>query len=70
MQNLQLEKINETSSMTTFIARHSQKLDTILQELHLRSRYFAVLVNGQKVSPEHQIDEGDEILILPKIAGG
>ena len=38
--------------------------------MNLESKYFAILADGKKVSPEDTLKEGAEITILPKIAGG
>ncbi len=66
-----IEKLNETSSMTTYrVVKSAQKVYDVLKQLNLESKYFAVLVNGQKVDTSMEIETNDEILILPKIAGG
>ena len=61
---------SKTSSMTTYRVKNAQKVYDILKKLNLESKYFAVLVNGQKVDTSMEIEKNDEILVLPKIAGG
>ena len=68
MQNI--EKIDEVSSMTTYRVKNPQKVYDILTKLNLESKYFVVLINGKKVEPTDFVEKDDEILILPRIAGG
>ena len=68
MQNI--EKIEEVSSMTTYRVKNSQKVYDVLKKLNLESKYFVVLINGKKVEKNDEVFENDEILILPRIAGG
>ncbi|QEE14760.1 MoaD/ThiS family protein [Promethearchaeum syntrophicum] len=68
MQNI--EKIEEVSSMTTYRVKNPQKVYDVLTKLNLESRYFVVLINGKKVEPSDFVEKDDEILILPRIAGG
>jgi sulfur carrier protein ThiS len=42
----------------------------ILDTLHLKVQYFAVLVNGSVVGLNDRIEAGQTIIVLPKIAGG
>lgn len=65
-----LEKLNETSSMTTYRVKNASKVYDVLEKLNLEIKYFAILVNGQKADTSMQIEKNDEILVLPKIAGG
>jgi sulfur carrier protein ThiS len=68
LQNI--EKIDEVSSMTSYRVKNPQKVYDILSKLNLESKYFVVLINGKKVEPTDFVEKDDEILILPKIAGG
>jgi len=68
LQNI--EKIEEVSSMTTYRVKNPQKVYDILTKLHLESKYFVVLIDGKKVEPTDFVEKDDEILILPRIAGG
>ncbi len=68
MQNI--EKIEEVSSMTTYRVKNPQKVCDIITKLNLESKYFVVLINGKKVEPTDFVEKDDEILILPRIAGG
>ena len=71
MQNIQkIEKVGEVSSMSTYRVKNKQKVIDILQKLNLESKYFVVLINGKKVEKNDEVFENDEILILPRIAGG
>lgn len=42
----------------------------LLQELDLENKYFGILVNGKKATPDTKVGKEDEIIILPHIAGG
>jgi len=66
----QIQKINEISSMQKFIAKRNQNVESLLKELKLETKYFAVLVNGEKADFTTELKEKDEVIILPKIAGG
>ena len=68
MQNI--EKIEEVSSMTTYRVKSPQKVYDVLKKLNLETKYFVVLINGKKVEPTDFVEKDDEILILPRIAGG
>ena len=68
MQNI--DKIEEVSSMTTYRVKNSQKVYDVLKKLNLETKYFVVLINGKKVEPTDFVEKDDEILILPRIAGG
>ncbi len=68
MQNI--EKIEEVSSMTTYRVKNPQKVYDVLKKLNLETKYFVVLINGKKVEPNDYVEKNDEILILPRIAGG
>ncbi|WP_457920126.1 MoaD/ThiS family protein [Candidatus Lokiarchaeum ossiferum] len=65
-----LEKLNEISSMTTYRVKDASKVHDVIQKLNIETKYFAILVNGQKADSNMQIERNDEILVLPKISGG
>ena len=68
MQSLQ--EITTTGSLKTYRVNMTRTVGDLLKELKLESKYFAILANGKKVGLNDQIEEGAEITILPKIAGG
>ena len=68
MQNL--EEIQVNSVIKSYIVKSKKTVADLLQELNLTSKFFAVLANGKKVKLTDTIEEGSEITILPKIAGG
>jgi len=37
----------------------------LLEELNLENKYFGILVDGKKASPETTINEKSEVVILP-----
>ena len=53
-----------------FKIRKEQKVSDLLKELNLNDKFFAILVNGKKASLNDKIQEGSDIVILPRIAGG
>lgn len=68
MQSLQ--EISTTGSLKTYRVKNAHTVEDLLKELKLESKFFAVLANGKKVGLNNMIEEGAEITILPKIAGG
>ncbi|MHA1672368.1 MAG: MoaD/ThiS family protein [Promethearchaeota archaeon] len=70
MGELEFEKVNTFSCITTYVAHKSHTVTEMLTKLHLEMKHFAILVNGKRVSLEDVIEPQDEIIILPKIAGG
>ncbi|NVM02373.1 MAG: MoaD/ThiS family protein [Candidatus Helarchaeota archaeon] len=58
------------STMTELILEKRTAVSDLLAELNLESSYFAVLIDGRTVSLDHMINEGEKVIILPKIAGG
>jgi len=68
LQNI--EKIEEVSSMISYRIKSQQKVYDVLKKLNLETKYFVVLIGGKKVEPTDFVEENDEILILPRIAGG
>jgi len=42
----------------------------LLKELNLEDKFFGILVNGKKATPETKIDPSSNVVILPHIAGG
>lgn len=65
-----LLEINKTSNITVYRARNTQTVQDMLQRLDLQTNYFAVLINGKKASPLDEIKTNDDVIVLPKIAGG
>lgn len=65
-----LLEINKTSNITVYRAQHTQTVQDMLQRLELQTNYFTVLINGKKANPHDQIQINDNIIVLPKIAGG
>ena len=42
----------------------------LLKELNLEDKYFGILVNSKKATPETKISPTDVVIVLPHIAGG
>ena len=53
-----------------FKIQKNQLVGDLLKELNLNDKFFAILVNGKKASLNDEIQEGSDIVILPRIAGG
>ena len=68
MQSLQ--EISTTGTLKTYRVNTTRNVADLLKELNLESKFFAILADGKKVGLEDKIEEGSEITILPKIAGG
>ena len=67
----ELHEITSTGSLKTYRVNVARTVGDLLKSLKLESKYFAILANGKKVgSLDEIIEDGTEITILPKIAGG
>lgn len=64
------EEINSIGVLKEFKIQKEQKVSDLLKELNLNDKFFAILVNGKKASLNDKIEEGSDIVILPRIAGG
>lgn len=56
--------------LKTYRVNTTRTVRDLLKELKLESKTFVVLANGKKVDLDNKLEEGSEITILPKIAGG
>ena len=70
MENQNLQKLQSTGSLKSYRVKTSRNVSDLLKDLKLESKFFAILVNGKKVELNDTIEEGSEIVILPRIAGG
>jgi len=66
----QVSELLDTGLYETFTPEKTMTVADLLQELNLENKYFGILVNGKKATPETVIGMQDEIVILPHIAGG
>ena len=66
----QVSELLDTGLYETFSPDKSMTVDDLLRELNLEDKFFGILVNGKKATPETKIGKEDEIIILPHIAGG
>jgi len=66
----QVSELLDTGLYETFKPERTMTVSDLLHELNLEDKYFGILVNGKKVTPETEIGKEDEIIILPHIAGG
>ena len=69
MQQHEVEKIHDTSSITVYRVKKAQTVHDVLTKLNLEQKYFSVLINGIKVEQSHIVETEDHVLVLPKIAG-
>lgn len=68
-----MEQITDILHTGDFLPQTNRKCQTVqdlLKELNLDGKVFVVLVNGKKGRINDVINEGEEIVIFPKIAGG
>ena len=65
-----LQEISITGSVKSYRVMAERTVADLLKDLKLETKFFAILANGKKVGLEDNIEEGAEITILPKIAGG
>ena len=61
----QISELLETGLYETFSPDKTMTVADLLRELNLEDKYFGILVNGKKATPETKIGKEDEIIILP-----
>ena len=66
----QISELLDSGLYETFKPERTMTVSDLLRELNLEDKYFGILVNGKKATPETKIGKEDEIIILPHIAGG
>ncbi|MFW9988950.1 MAG: MoaD/ThiS family protein [Candidatus Odinarchaeota archaeon] len=66
----QVSELLDTGLYETFTPDRTMTVADLLRELDLENKYFGILVNGKKATPDTKIGKEDEIIILPHIAGG
>lgn len=66
----QVSELLDTGLYETFTPDKTMTVADLLRELDLEDKFFGILVNGKKATPETKIGKQDEIIILPHIAGG
>lgn len=66
----QITELINTGIYETFTPEKEMTVGDLLKELNLEDKYFGILVDGKKASPETRISPDSEIVILPHIAGG
>ncbi len=72
MQNLNIDNLIQSGELDThgYLVKKERKVQDLLDELKLKDKYFAILIDGKRANPEDTLKEGSEVLIIPKIAGG
>ena len=72
MENL--DQINNIGALKTFkaniTAENPRKVSDLLKELKLDNKFFAILVNGKRAALDQNLSIDDNIVLLPRIAGG
>jgi sulfur carrier protein ThiS len=66
----QVSELLDSGLYETIIPDKHMTVADLLRELNLEDKFFGILVNGKKATPETMIGKTDEIIILPNIAGG
>lgn len=61
----QISELLETGLYETFTPDKTMTVADLLHELNLEDKFFGILVNGKKATPETKIGKEDEIIILP-----
>ena len=74
MDQQKLEQIYENTStigsLKEYIVKEKRTVKDLLHDLNLDDKYFAILVDGKKASLDTVIEDGQSIVVLPRIAGG
>lgn len=60
----------ESVILQRYIVETKQTVREYLQSKKLRVEMFSVLIDGISLAENDEIDEGDEIILIPKVAGG
>ena len=66
----QISELLEAGIYDTIVPEKSMTVADLLKELNLEDKYFGILVNSKKATPETKISPTDQVVILPHIAGG
>ncbi len=66
----QISELLETGIYETFKPEKAMTVGDLLKELNLENKYFGILVNGHKATPDTKITPDSDVVILPHIAGG
>ena len=66
----QISELLETGIYEQYVPEKAMTVADLLKELNLEDKYFGILVNGKKATPETKIDKTSQVVILPHIAGG
>ncbi|MFX1302308.1 MAG: MoaD/ThiS family protein [Promethearchaeota archaeon] len=66
----QISELLDTGLYETFTPDKTMTVADLLRELNLEDKYFGILVDGKKATPDTVINEQSEVVILPHIAGG
>jgi len=66
----QISELLDTGLYETFTPDKTMTVADLLRELNLENKYFGILVDGKKATPDTVINEQSEVVILPHIAGG
>ena len=61
----QVSELLDTGLYETISPDKTMTVADLLQELNLEDKFFGILVNGKKATPETKIGKEDEIIILP-----
>ena len=61
----QVSELLDTGLYETITPERTMTVADLLIELNLENKYFGILVNGKKATPETKIGTEDEIVILP-----
>lgn len=62
--------LNSSGSLQSYRVHAPMTIAALLQQLKLDMKFFAILCNGRAAKLTDEVIAGDEIVILPKIAGG
>ncbi|MDD4353029.1 MAG: MoaD/ThiS family protein [Candidatus Nanoarchaeia archaeon] len=65
-----LAQITEQGSLKSYRIKKDSTVAEVLKEMNLENKYFALIVNNKKVGIDYKLKENEELVILPKIAGG
>lgn len=66
----EMSELLETGLYQTYSPPERMTVQQIIEKLGLKGQYWGILLNGKNVALDTFVEEDDEFVILPKIAGG
>jgi len=66
----QMNELLDTGMYEAYTPTKAMTVADLLEELNLTDKFFGILVDDVKATPETKIDETSKVVIIPHISGG